>query len=136
MKLHIYDKPYDNGNLKIYTIKVNTLIGKRPICYIIADIASFANFIYGGINNIRSEYNYIEDSDKEYLYKYTMHYGYNHRMRIKFTKYMTFLVWKDRNITINKLKRFIKSPINIIKNTILRYKIKTKIQDFEEFYNK
>ena len=136
MKLHIYSKPCDNGNLRIYTIKVNTLIGKRVICYIKADKISFSNFIYGGMDTIRSEYNYIEHFYKGDRYRYIRHCSHCCKLSIKFTKYMTFIVWVDRNITINKLKRFIKSPINVIKNTILKYKIKSKVQDFEEFYNK
>lgn len=141
MKLHIYDKPCDD-NLKTYTIKVNTLIGKRVICYIIATEDNFKDFMHGGINNIRADYNYIEDYSKKQLYKYTTQISYitdnsySRKIKIKFTKYMTFLVWKDRNVTINKLKRFIKFPINVIKNTILKYKIKSKVQDFKEFYNK
>lgn len=141
MKIYVYDKPYD-GNLKTYTIKVNTLIGKRVICYIIATEDNFKDFIHGGINNIRAEYNHIEYYSKKQLYKYTTQMShitdssYFCKIEIKFTKYMTFLVWKDRNATINKLKRFIKSPISVIKNTILKYKIKSKVQDFEEFYNK
>ena len=74
MKLHIYDKPCDGIGLKLYIIKVNGLIRKRTICYIVADEASFTNFIHGGINNIRAKYNYIESSNKDYLYKYTIHY--------------------------------------------------------------
>lgn len=135
MKLHIYNKSYNNI-FKIYIVKVNTLIGKRAICYIIANDISFLDFISGGIDNIKAEYNYIEYFNKDCLYKYTRHTYYNNNLRIKFTKYMTFIVWKDRNVTITKLKRFIKSPINIIKNIIFEHKIKSKTQDFEEFYNK
>ena len=142
MKLYMHDKPYDGDRLKQYVIKVNTWIGKRTICYIIATEDCFKDFIHGGINNIRADYNHIEDYSKKQLYKYTTIISYTNdssyscKIRIKFTKYMTFLVWRDRNITINKLKRFIKSPINGIKNTILKHKVKSKAQYFEEFYNK
>ena len=81
-------------------------------------------------------YNYTEYCSKNDLYRYSRHVSYKCDIRIKFTKYMTFLIWKRRNINIDTLIRYIHSPIVSIKNTILRFKIKDKVRDFEEFYNK
>ena len=136
MKLYITNKPYKDGILNTYVIKVNSLIGKKTICYVIADEFSFYNFMSSNFNNIVAIYNYTEYCSKNDLYRYSRHVSYKCDIRIKFTKYMTFLIWKRRNINIDTLIRYIHSPIVSIKNTILRFKIKDKIRDFEEFYNK
>lgn len=136
MKVYIDNGPFKDGILKTYNIKVKSLIGKKIICYIITDDIGFYNFMPDNFNNLVSAYNYIEYSNKNNLYRYTRHIFYKTDMRIKFTKYMTFLIWKRRNVTINTIIRCIKSPIVTIKNIILRFKVKSKIQNFEEFYNK
>ena len=136
MKIYIDNGLFKDGILKTYDIKVKSLIGKRTICHVIADDVSFSNLICSGINNIIAEYNYIECVNKDHLYKYIKCSDYDGYLSIKFTKYMSYIIWKNRNTTITKLKRFIKSPIVAIKNIILLYKVKNKVQDFEEFYNK
>lgn len=136
MKLYINNKPFEDGVLNTYTIKVNSLIGKKTICYIIADEFSFYNFISSGFNNIAANYNYVEHCSKNDLYNYSRHVSYRCDIRIKFTKYMTFLIWKRRNINIDTLVRYINAPIVSIKNAILRFRIKNKVHDFEDFYNK
>lgn len=136
MKVYVDNGPFKDGILKTYNIKVKSLIGKKIICYIIADDISFYNFMPDDFNNLVAAYNYIEHSNKNNLYEYTRCVFYKTDIRIKFTKYMTFLIWKRRNVVINTIIHYIKFPIVAIKNIILQFKIKNKIQDFEEFYNK
>ena len=136
MKLYITNKPFEDGILNTYIIKVNSLIGKKTICYVIADEFSFYNFVSSGFNNIVTTYKHIELSNKNDLYKHSKRVSYRYTIRIKFTKYMTFLIWKRRNINIDTFIRYINAPIVSIKNVILRFKAKNKIHDFEEFYNK
>ena len=136
MRVYIDNEPFKEGVLKTYTVKVKSLIGKKTICHIIADDFSFFNFMPFNFDNIVATYNYVEHFNKNDIYRYTRHVSYMTDIRIKFTKYMKFLIWKRRNVTINTLMRYIKSPIIEIKNIILRFKVKSKIQDFEEFYNK
>ena len=136
MRLYITNEPLEEGILNTYTIKVNSLIGKKTICYVIADEFSFYNFISANFNNIVAVYNYTEYSSKNDLYRYSRHVSYKQDIRIKFTKYMTFLIWKRRNINIDTFIRYVHSPIVSIKNAILKFKTRNKLHDFEEFYNK